>query len=94
MDDHKSEDQIQQEISEAARLIKAGGTYQHYKSTDMRYKVIDFAIIEATDELGVIYQALYGSGLKFVRPVSVWLETVEWEGQTVPRFKLIEAPTN
>jgi hypothetical protein len=85
---HKSVEQIQQEIAEASEKVKVGGIYTHYKGADKRYKVLHFSSLEATDELCVVYQALYVPGdLSFVRPVSVWLETVEWEGKTVPRFK-------
>ncbi len=90
MSAHKTEAELQQEIVEASKLIKIGATYQHYKGADMLYKVLDFATLEATNELSVVYQTLYGAGLKFVRPVSVWLENVEWKGKTVPRFKLVE----
>lgn len=89
MESHKSNEELQQEIQNAAVKIKIGGTYQHFKGTDKLYKVLDFATLEATNELCVVYQALYGDKLKFVRPVSVWLESVEWKGKTVPRFKLV-----
>lgn len=47
--------------------------------------------LEATDELCVIYQAQYGEKLTFLRPLTIWLEKVEWEGKTVPRFTKIQA---
>lgn len=87
---HKSENKIQQEIAAAKQQITIGGTYQHYKGTQLLYKVIALATLEATDELCVVYQALYGDNLKFVRPVSVWLDSVEWAGKTVLRFKPIK----
>ena len=90
MGTHKADQQLLDEITDAGQKIKVGGIYQHYKGAHKRYRVLDFATLEATDELCVVYQALYGSGFKFVRPVSIWLENVEWEGQTVPRFSLVE----
>lgn len=87
---HKTEDELKQEIVKAGKLIKIGATYQHYKGAHMLYKVLDFATLEANDELCVIYQASYGAGFKFVRPVSVWLENVEWEDKIVSRFELLE----
>lgn len=89
MGTQKFTEQLQQEIENATALIKIGGTYQHYKASHKRYKVLDFVTLEATDELCVVYQALYGPGFKFVRPVSVWLEFVEWHGKQVARFTLV-----
>lgn len=91
---HKPEAQTLKEITDAGKRIKIGGIYQHYKSPDMLYKIISFATLEATDEMCVVYQAQYGAGIQVVRPVGVFLETVEWEGRTVPRFKLVKSPPN
>lgn len=90
MGTHKPEDQLLKEIAEARKHIKVGATYQHYKSPEKLYKIEGFTTLEATDELCVIYKALYGPGFTFVRPVSIWLENVEWQGQNVPRFTSVE----
>jgi hypothetical protein len=34
----------------------------------------------------VVYRALYGEGGFWVRPLSMWTETVERDGKTFPRF--------
>lgn len=86
MEAHKSEAELLKEIEDARKIIEVGATYQHYKSAQKQYQIVGFATLEATNELCVIYKALYGSGFTFVRPVSIWLEHVEWEGKTVPRF--------
>jgi hypothetical protein len=88
-DDKKSFEAIQAEIAEAAEVIKIGSTYQHYKSPDMTYEVINFATREVDNELQVVYQALYGPGLLFTRPAKEWVDQVNWERQTVPRFRLV-----
>jgi hypothetical protein len=36
-----------------------------------------------------VYRAEYGEHIIFVRPLNVWLETVEWEGEQVFRFVLL-----
>ncbi len=41
----------------------------------------------------VVYRALYGEGGLWVRPASMWLETVERDGRTYQRFTL-ESETN
>ena len=86
---HKTPEEVLKEIDEAKSKISPGSTYVHYKGADKIYMVKEFGILEATGELCVIYQAEYGSKLTFIRPVSVWLEEVKWNGKVVPRFKEI-----
>jgi hypothetical protein len=83
---HKSQEVLSHQIAKAHKLIKLGGQYAHYKDPKHRYMVTGFVVIEETGELGVVYLAEYGEKLSFVRPVNVWLEKVEWKGNTVPRF--------
>ena len=83
---YRSQSELKVDIEQAAKKVQVGATYRHYKNK--LYKVIDLAIIEATLEVGVIYQALYDERLLFIRPLRIWLETVEIDGQPVPRFKL------
>ena len=89
MDEHKSHQQLEQELAEAAKLIKVGASYQHYKDPNKIYKVLQLATQEWDDELCVVYQAQYGSGLYFVRSLKEWLDQVKWEGRPVPRFTLV-----
>ncbi len=60
------------------------GIYQHYKGP--KYKVEYVATHSETEEPLVIYQALYGEFGMWARPLSMFLETVEVNGKTVPRF--------
>lgn len=64
------------------------GIYQHYKGP--KYEVYGVARHSETEEELVLYRALYGEFGLWVRPVSMFLESVEWQGQSVPRFKLLE----
>lgn len=86
---HKDQETLLKELEQAHKLVKVGSEYKHYKNPDKLYKVIEIAILEASDEACVIYQAQYGDKLSFVRPLSSWLDTVEWSGQKVPRFTKI-----
>ncbi|MCF3648913.1 DUF1653 domain-containing protein [Synoicihabitans lomoniglobus] len=63
------------------------GRYQHYKGG--AYDVIGLARHSETLEPMVVYRALYGEGGLWVRPAAMWVETVEIDGRTVPRFKRI-----
>lgn len=68
------------------------GIYRHYKGK--RYELIDFARHSETMEMMVVYRALYGSGELWVRPLSMWSETVQKDGKSFLRFAPEEAVPN
>lgn len=73
-------------MSEITNIVP--GIYQHYKGKD--YKVIGIGMHTETEEKLVLYQSLYGNFDFWARPVSMWNEQVEYEGQILPRFTLKE----
>lgn len=87
---HKEQLDLAKEIEKATSKVEVGAKYHHYKGTDKVYEIIGLGFLEANDELCVIYQAQYGERITFVRPLAIWLEQVEWEGRTVPRFTKIK----
>lgn len=64
------------------------GKYRHYKGNE--YEVLTMALHSETEELLVIYRALYGEGRVWARPASMWNELVTVNGQQVRRFTFIE----
>lgn len=64
------------------------GKYRHFKGKE--YEVIAIAKHSETQETLVVYRALYGDGQIWVRPASMWNETVERDGTTHKRFTFIE----
>lgn len=64
------------------------GLYQHYKGP--QYRVFNVARHSETEEEVVFYQALYGDYGFWVRPLSMFVETVEVDGEQVPRFALVQ----
>ena len=64
------------------------GKYRHFKGN--LYEVVGFAKHSETCEEMVVYKALYGKGELWVRPASMWNETVERDGKTFKRFTYIE----
>ena len=64
------------------------GVYRHYKGN--RYQVLYLAKHSETVEDMVVYQALYGEYGIWVRPASMWNETVDYQGKQVKRFTYIE----
>ena len=67
-------------------MIKPG-KYRHFKGNE--YEVIGTAKHSETMEEMVVYRALYGEFGLWVRPVSMWEETVERDGKTYKRFTYI-----
>lgn len=63
------------------------GKYRHFKGNE--YEVIGVGRHSETLEEYVIYRALYGEGGLWVRPASMWNETVERDGKTYKRFEYI-----
>ena len=68
------------------------GKYRHYKGGE--YRVIGVAKHSETGEDVVVYEALSEdrSGTLWVRPLPMFLESVEVDGQRVSRFELIVSP--
>ena len=63
------------------------GRYRHFKGKE--YEVLGVARHSETQEELVVYRALYGDFGLWVRPVSMWNETVERDGRTFRRFTYI-----
>ena len=79
---------------------KTGDYFYHYKHnsnldlTNFAYQIIGIALSTETEELLVAYKPLYklnhiSEASFFARPLSVFLEKVELNGQRVPRFSKI-----
>jgi hypothetical protein len=64
--------------------IRPHTLWRHYKGN--RYEVLALAKHSETLEDLVVYRALYGEGAVWVRPLSMWLETVITSEGEVLRF--------
>ena len=71
------------EQAEAERKILKG-RYRHFKGNE--YEVLFTAKHSETLEELVVYKALYGAGEVWARPAKMWNETVEKDGEMIPRF--------
>lgn len=67
--------------------IKIGGLYRHFKGNE--YRVLHVAKHSETLEPHVVYQALYGEGGIWIRPLDMFLGTRDVDGQPVKRFQAI-----
>lgn len=73
-------------LSRKARSVKPG-IYLHYKN--LKYKVLGVVIHSETLQELVLYKAMYGEKLTWVRPLEMFFEKVKVNGKKVPRFKFI-----
>lgn len=71
-------------LSKPAKNLKIG-KYEHYKKK--MYEVMGVGIHSETLEEVVIYRALYGEQLTWVRPLEMFLEQIEVDGVIRPRFE-------
>ena len=76
------------DFSAIAKIITIGSLYEHYKG--LRYKIIGIARHSETLEELVVYQALYGEGGIWVRPLGMFLENIVINGQSQSRFKSVQ----
>lgn len=63
------------------------GKYRHFKGAE--YEVIDVAKHSENLEEYVVYRALYGDYGLWIRPLKMFVETIEREGEFMERFKFI-----
>ena len=65
------------------------GIYQHYKG--QLYQVMNVATHSETEEKLVVYQCLYGDYSIWVRPLTMFTETITTaDDREIERFKLIQ----
>ena len=63
------------------------GKYRHFKGGE--YAVYGVATHSETEEAMVVYRPLYGEGALWVRPLVMFEETVERDGEVLSRFEFI-----
>lgn len=67
------------------------GVYRHHKG--QQYEVLGVARHSETEEEFVVYRALYGDRGLWIRPLTMFTESVEKDGVSVPRFSRIDEST-
>lgn len=63
------------------------GRYRHYKNKE--YEVLGVARHSESEEEMVVYRTLYGEFGLWVRPLSMFVETIEINGEFQPRFRYL-----
>lgn len=63
------------------------GRYVHYKGK--HYTVVGVARHSETEEEMVVYRQGYGEQTLWVRPKAMFLQSVQIDGEMVPRFRFV-----
>ncbi len=63
------------------------GRYRHFKGQN--YIVLGVALHSETQEVMIVYRQDYGDRKMWVRPQAMFLETVQLDGKSVPRFQFV-----
>lgn len=91
--EHLSEEELLSQLEQAGQDVEVGALYAHYRDPKSCYRVVGLAIIEATQEVAVVYRKEVGSdalkSMTWVRPISSWLEKVSVGDSMVHRFQRV-----
>ena len=87
---HKSFNELQRLLQAAQSQVAVGSQYFHYKTPAKTYTVLGLCVLEANDAVAVRYAHQDALDVEFIRALGSWLETVECDGQTVPRFTRVD----
>lgn len=87
---HTPQHVLKEKLVAAEALVPVGARFVHFKSPETLYIVKSLATLEDTMEVAVIYEGQYEERLSFIRPLSNFIETVEFNGSLVPRFQRID----
>ena len=71
--------------------LPRAGRYRHFKGGE--YEVLGIARHSETHEPMVVYRPLYDDSGWWVRPLTMFMETVQHNGQTIPRFTFLGEAT-
>lgn len=75
-------------LSDTNETLLPPGRYRHFKGGE--YEVLGVARHSEGLEDMVVYRPLYNDTGLWVRPLSMFTETVERDGKTQPRFTLLK----
>jgi hypothetical protein len=84
MTNHATDDILINELNKIDIIV--GDEYYHYKNPDKYYQILAIAINEENEKPMVVYKALYGKNLIWVRSYDLWSEIINFDGKFVTRF--------
>lgn len=78
-------ERLERMFDEAHKIVPPCTRWRHYKGVECT--AWRLAVIEATEEIAVVYSALLYPEISFVCPLSKWTEEVESGNGVVNRFR-------
>lgn len=86
---HNNQAEIAAKVADAQTLVEVGGIYCHYKDSAKWYQVTALAVQESSLEVCVVYKALYGEPIQWIRSISDFLAEVETVNGKAQRFQKV-----
>jgi hypothetical protein len=74
-------------LNSSEQALVQPGLYRHYKGN--LYEVLGIVMHSETEELLVLYRALYGERKLWVRPQALFVQKVYINGTSFPRFEQV-----
>jgi len=84
---------IHHELEEVMiQKVPVGSVFEHYRG--MRYEILSIGRHSESEDLHVVYQALYsdpvfGDRAIWIRPLAMFLEEIELNGKKTQRFRRV-----
>lgn len=60
---------LEEKLTKGIKKVKIGDIYFHYKNPEHYYVIESVGFIENSEEVAVIYRAIYDKGIVWVRPL-------------------------
>lgn len=83
---HTSQNELIEKLNIVKSIIHVGDIYFHYKNKELKYEIKDIVMIEEIEEVGVVYKAMYGEEISWMRSVQNFNEFIEIDGIKTKRF--------
>lgn len=85
---HLSYRKLEELLAEAQETVPVGSTWRHFKGGD--YRVVRVVFDSESLQLEVVHESIRHPNVTFARTLTNWLETVNFDGYTLPRFEHME----
>ena len=82
---HESNSILRESLVVASNELPVNSEWRHFRTLE-RYLITGHVILEASDEVGIVYVCRDGDFVPMVRPAREWCEDVITAGVIVPRF--------
>ena len=86
---HTPEDTLAETLIKAKEILSTGDIYHHYTDKDKHYEILAVALKEDSETVCVVYRALYGRELIWVRDFDTWISYVTTPSGRLPRFQKV-----